>query len=53
LFGGFLYSEVNLKLSTLIFAAIILLISLVYDDFRYKLIKTKRKIFTKKKLKST
>jgi uncharacterized membrane protein YoaK (UPF0700 family) len=53
LFGGFLYSEVNLKLSTLIFAAIILLISLVYDDFRYKIIKTKRKIFTKKKLKST
>ena len=43
LMGGFLYSEVNLKLNTLIFAALFLLLSLFYDDFRYKLIKTTRR----------
>lgn len=43
LVGGFLYSELNLKLNTLIFGAFILLISLFYDDLRYRLIKTKRK----------
>lgn len=42
LVGGFLYSKVDLKLSTLIFGALILLASLFYDDFRYRLIKTKR-----------
>lgn len=41
--GGFFYSKLNLKLNTLIFGALILLISLFYDDFRYRLIKTKRK----------
>ncbi|MEH1008829.1 MULTISPECIES: YoaK family protein [Winogradskyella] len=41
--GGFLYSRINLKLNTLIFGAIILLISLFYDDFRYGVIRTKRK----------
>ena len=41
--GGYLYSRLDLKLNTLIFGAIILLISLFYDDFRYKLIRTKRK----------
>ncbi|MDW5288332.1 YoaK family protein [Formosa sp. PL04] len=41
--GGFLYSELNLKLNTLIFAALILILSLYFDDFRYKLIKTRRK----------
>lgn len=40
--GGYLYSRLDLKLNTLIFGAIILLISLFYDDFRYKLISTKR-----------
>ena len=43
LVGVVLYSKFHLKLNTLIFAAIILLLSLFYDDFRYSLIKTKRK----------
>lgn len=43
LVGGFLYSTANFKLNTLILAAIILLLSLFYDDFRYQLIKTRRK----------
>lgn len=43
LIGGFLYSKVELKLKTLIFGAIILLLSLLYDNFRYKLIITRRK----------
>ncbi len=42
LIGGFLYSKLNMELNTLIFAVIVLLISLFYDDFRYKVIKTKR-----------
>jgi len=41
--GGFFYTKVNLKLNTLIIAALILLISLFYDDFKYRMIKTKRK----------
>ncbi|MDN3667524.1 YoaK family protein [Algibacter miyuki] len=41
--GGFLYSRLNLKLNTLVIGAIILLISLFYDDLRYQLIRTKRK----------
>ena len=41
--GGYLYSRLDLKLNTLIFGAIILLISLFYDDLRYKLIRTQRK----------
>ncbi|WP_139958860.1 YoaK family protein [Flavicella sediminum] len=49
--GGFFYSRLDLKLNTLIFAAFILLISLFYDDFRYKLIKTKRKYKQRKKVK--
>jgi len=43
LVGGFLYSKVDLKLNTLIFCALILIISLFYDNFRYQLIKTRRK----------
>lgn len=43
LIGGFFYSEVNLKLNTLIFGALILLIGLFYDDFRYKIIVVNRK----------
>ncbi|HTN22227.1 MAG TPA: YoaK family protein [Pelobium sp.] len=42
LVGGFLYSKLNMELNTLIFAVIILLISLFYDDFRYKVIKKQR-----------
>lgn len=49
--GGFLYSKVNLELNTLIFGGLILLISLFYDDFRYRVIKTKRKYKQRKKLK--
>lgn len=48
--GGFLYSRLKLELNTLMFAAIILLVSLFYDDLRYRLIKTKRKY---KKIKKT
>ena len=48
LVGGFLYSRANLKLNTLIIAAIILIISLFYDDIRYRLIKIKRKFNQKK-----
>jgi uncharacterized membrane protein YoaK (UPF0700 family) len=47
--GGFLYSRLDFKLNTLIFGAIILLISLFYDDLRYKLIRTKRKHKQRKK----
>lgn len=41
--GGFFYSRFNLQLNTLIIGAFILLLSLFYDDFRYRLIKSKRK----------
>ena len=47
LLGGFLYSRVNLQLNTLIIGAFILLISLFYDDIRYKFIKGKRKYHQK------
>lgn len=43
--GGILYSTFDLKLNTLIFAAAVLLISLFYDDLRFRFIKTKRKYF--------
>lgn len=43
LIGGFLYSKLDLKLNTLIFGALILLISLFYDIIRYRLIKGKRR----------
>ncbi len=43
LVGGFLYSKLNMELNTLIFAAAVLLISLFYDEFKYEIIKTKRK----------
>jgi len=41
--GGYLYSSMDLKLNTLILGAIILIISLFYDDLRYRLITTHRK----------
>ena len=53
LIGGFFYSKLNLKLNTLIFGALILLISLFYDDLRYRLIKTIRKYNQRKKLHTT
>lgn len=43
LVGGFLFSKLNLGLKALLFGAIILIISLFYDDFRFKLIKVRRK----------
>lgn len=49
LVGGFLYSKLDLKLNTLIFAASILLLSLFYDDLRGKFLKVKRKYYQRKK----
>ena len=46
--GGLLYSTFNLELKTLVFAAIILMMSLFYDDLRYQLIKTKRRYSQRK-----
>ncbi|WP_428740477.1 YoaK family protein [Tenacibaculum sp.] len=43
LVGGFLYSRQGLKLNTLIFPAIILITSLLFDDLRFRIIKTRRK----------
>lgn len=43
LLGGLLYSRLNLKLNALLVAAFILLGSLIYDDLRYRFIKTTRK----------
>lgn len=43
LLGGFLYSDVGWEINTLIFGAIVLVLSLIYDDLRFQLIKTKRK----------
>lgn len=50
LIGGLIYSKFNLKLKTLIFAALILLISLLLDNLKYKFIKTKRKYIQRKKI---
>ncbi|MCB9365309.1 MAG: DUF1275 domain-containing protein [Flavobacteriales bacterium] len=50
LVGGFFYSRLNLRLNTLIFGGLILLVSLFYDDLRYQLIKTKRRYYRKKRL---
>ncbi|MBU2997095.1 DUF1275 domain-containing protein [Cellulophaga baltica] len=44
LIGGLLYSKLDLKLNTLAFGALILFVSLFYDDFRYQFIKRKRKL---------
>lgn len=41
--AGILYSTFDLKFNTLIFAAAVLLVSLFFDDIRYRLFKTKRK----------
>ncbi|CAH8293517.1 uncharacterized membrane protein YoaK (UPF0700 family) [Mariniflexile fucanivorans] len=47
--GGFIYSRMNFKLNTLVFASLILLASLFFDDFRFKLILAKRKYKHKRK----
>lgn len=44
IFGGISYSTFYLGAKTLIFAALILLINLVYDYLRYQLIRRKRKV---------
>ncbi len=41
--GGFLYSKVDLKLNTLLIGALILLFGIFYDDFRYRIIRNRRK----------
>jgi hypothetical protein len=41
--GGFLYSKLDLKLNALLLGALILIISLVYDDFRLRIITAKRR----------
>lgn len=41
--GGFLYSTLDLKLNALFLGALILLISLFYDDFRIRYITVKRR----------
>ena len=46
--AGLFYSRMGLKLNILIFAAFILLLSLFFDDFRYQIIKAKRKHHQKK-----
>lgn len=43
--AGFLYSGVGLKANTLILAAIILMASLFFDDFRFRIIMARRKHF--------
>ena len=50
LIGGFIYSELDLKLNTLIFGALVLLISLFYNDTRYRFIKAKRNYNLRKKM---
>lgn len=41
--GGYFYSRLDLKLNALLIGAIVLLFSLFYDDFRLRLITTKRR----------
>ena len=41
--GGFLYSRIDLKLNVLFFGALILLVSLFYDDLRFSIITTHRR----------
>lgn len=46
--GGILYSELHLKLYTLLLGAFILMISLFYDELRFRIILGKRKLKNKK-----
>lgn len=52
LFGGFCYSRADFKLNTLIIAALILLVSLLYDDMRYRIILEKRHKKSNRKISS-
>lgn len=47
--GGFFYSKMGLQLNTLIVGALILLISLLFDDVKFRLIRAKRRYAHKKK----
>lgn len=47
--GGFFFSTLNLKLNTLLIGAVILLLSLFYDDFRFWYLTSKRKHIKNKK----
>lgn len=47
--GGFFYSTMQLKTNTLILGAVILLLSLLYDDFKFSFIKSKRKYRERRK----
>ncbi|NJB81910.1 YoaK family protein [Wenyingzhuangia aestuarii] len=49
LVAGLFYSRFLLQLNTLLLAALILVLSLLYDDFRYRFIKTKRKYHQRKR----
>ena len=48
LFGGYIYSRMDFRMNTLLIAAVILLASLFYDDFRYRLITSRRRYQQKK-----
>lgn len=47
--GGFLYSEVGLKLNTLFLSVLILITSLLFDEFRVRAITVKRRLRRQKK----
>lgn len=49
LLGGFLYVRLSYQLNTLLLGALILIISLFYDDLRFRFIVTRRKYKQKKK----
>lgn len=51
--GGYLYSKLNLQLNTLIIGASILIISIIYDDYRFKRLMAKRKTRTKQIVSTT
>ncbi|MEP0365736.1 MAG: YoaK family protein [Cyclobacteriaceae bacterium] len=44
LVGGYIFVELDFKLYTLLIAAAILLLSLFYDDFKYRIIKARRRL---------
>lgn len=48
LVGGFIYSRLNFRLNTLLLGSAVLLTSLFYDDFRFRILKRRRKYFQKK-----
>ncbi len=48
--GGFFYTKLDLKLKTLILGGLILIISLFYNNFKYKLLKTKRKYYPRRRV---